>query len=186
VETSNACGASRDSILVTQQLRANVDLGPAREVCQYDTLHLKNFLDGPGYSYIWSDNSTAKTMIATGPGTYWVDVTNNCGRVSDTVIIRKKIDGCECSLFMPTGFTPNADGKNDWMKPFSNCPVSGELLIFNRWGQLVYQTNDLQKGWNGIYNNAIQTTGVFVYHINYKYTFRPGSFTKKGTFVLIR
>ena len=186
LQTWNACGSSRDSIIVTQKFLAKVDLGIDREICQYDTLHLKNFLDGPGYSYIWSDRSTAKTMIITGPGKYWVDVTNNCGRVSDTIIVFKKIDGCECSLFMPTGFTPNRDGKNESMKPFSNCPVTGRFSIYNRWGQLVYQTNDLQKGWDGVYNSIQQATGVYVYQVSYKYTFRPGEFVKKGTFVLIR
>ena len=186
LETSNACGSFRDSVLVTQKFSANVDLGPAREVCEYDTLHLKNFLDTTGYNYIWSNNTTGKTMIITGPGKYWVDVMNNCGRVTDTIIILKKIDGCECSLFVPSAFTPNGDGKNELVKILSNCQATGELMIYNRWGQLVFQTNDLQKGWNGIYNNAQQMTGVYVYYVTYKYVFRPGRFTKKGTFVLIR
>jgi gliding motility-associated-like protein len=125
-------------------------------------------------------------MIATGPGKYWVDVINRCGKISDTIIVVKKIDGCECSLYMPSAFTPNNDGKNELIKAFSNCPVMGQLKIFNRWGQLVYQTNDLQNGWNGVYNNMPQTTGVYVYQVSYKYIFRPGEFMKKGTFVLIR
>jgi len=186
VQTWNACGSFRDSVIVTQKIFAKVELGPNREVCQYDTLQLKNLLDGPGYSYTWSDHSSDKMMIVSAPGKYWVDVTNSCGKVSDTIIVLKKIDGCECSLFMPTGFTPNRDGKNETIRPFSNCPVTGQLLIYNRWGQLIYQTNDLQKGWSGFYNNTAQATGVYVYQISYKYTFRPGEFIKKGTFVLIR
>jgi gliding motility-associated-like protein len=186
LETSNICGSFRDSILVTPQFLANVDLGPARGLCSYDTLHVKNFLDAAGYSYSWSDNTTGKSMIVSGPGKYWVDVTNNCGRASDTIIVMEKIDGCECSLFVPSAFTPNGDGKNDLVKIFSNCPATGELLIYNRWGQLVYQTNDLQRGWNGIYHNVPQMAGVYVYYVTYKYVFRPENFTKKGTFVLIR
>jgi gliding motility-associated-like protein len=186
LQTWNACGSFRDSVIVTHKSFANVDLGPNREICEYDTLHLKNFLDGPGYNYTWSNNSTGKTMIATGPGKYWVDVINRCGKISDTIIVVKKIDGCECSLYMPSAFTPNNDGKNELIKAFSNCPVMGQLKIFNRWGQLVYQTNDLQNGWNGVYNNMPQTTGVYVYQVSYKYIFRPGEFMKKGTFVLIR
>lgn len=186
LESSNGCGQFRDSVVVTRQLPASVNLGPGREVCQYDTLHLKNFLDAAGYQYTWSDNTTGKSMIIPGPGKYWVEVTNTCGRVSDTIIIQRKIDGCECSLFVPSAFTPNGNGKNELLRTFSNCQVTGDLLIYNRWGQLVYQTNDLQKGWNGIYNNMPQTTGVYVYYISYKYVFRPGKFMKKGTFVLIR
>ena len=186
LQTWNACGAARDSIIVTQKSLAKVDLGSNREICQYDTLQLKNFWDGPGYSYLWNDHSTNKMMIVKEPGKYWLDVTNSCGKVSDTIIIQRKIDGCECSVFMPTGFTPNKDGKNETMRPFSNCPFTGQLLIYNRWGELVFQTNDLQKGWNGVYNSMMQATGVYVYQIIYNYTFRPGEFVKKGTFVLIR
>lgn len=186
LQTWNACGSKRDTVIVTQKDLAKVDLGSNRELCQYDILDLKNLLDKPGYNYTWNDRSTSKSLTIQQPGKYWVEVSNGCGKVSDTIIISKKIDGCECSLFMPTAFTPNGDNKNETIRPFSNCAVTGEMKIFNRWGQIVFQTNDLQQGWNGILNNMSQSSGVYVYYIKYKYTFRPGDFNKKGTFVLIR
>ena len=186
LQTSNACGTYRDSILVTEITVPDVDLGPALELCENDTLHLRNLLDRSGYIYRWSDNTTGKFMVVNTPGKYWVDVTNNCGTQRDSIVITGKTDGCGCTVYIPTAFTPNNDGKNDLFKVTPSCPIIGELLIYNRWGQLIYKTKDLQNGWNGIYNSIPQTTGVFVYHIKYSYTFQPGSFTKKGSFVLIR
>jgi gliding motility-associated-like protein len=186
LQTSNICGSYRDSITVIPAAIAKVELGPLRELCLYDTLHLENLLDGPGYSYKWSNNSNGKSIIVSAAGLYWVDVTNICGTVRDSVIIAQKIDDCECSLYVPSAFTPNNDGKNDLLRTFSNCPVTGELSVYNRWGQLVFITNDLNKGWDGIYNGIPQHSAVFVYQIEYIYTFRPGRFYKKGTFVLVR
>ena len=186
VEAGNVCGTSRDSVVVNEITFSNVDIGPDREVCEYDTLHIQNLLDRADYTYTWSDNTSGKFMVVPAPGKYWVDVGSACGKISDTIIIRKKIDDCECSLYIPTAFTPNKDGKNELLKTFSNCHVTGELSIYNRWGQLMYQTKDLQKGWNGIYNSTPQSIGVYVYQVKYAYAFRPGTFYKKGTFVLIR
>jgi gliding motility-associated-like protein len=186
IQTTNACGAYRDSIVISGRTFANVDLGAGRELCQYDTLHINNLLDDAGYNYTWSDNSTGRFMVVPASGKYWVDVRNVCGNSSDTIIITKRIDDCDCFLYMPTGFTPNGDGKNDLMKTFSNCGIRGELSIYNRWGQLVFITKDLQQGWNGFYNSRPQTSGVYIYQVRYSYVLRPGSFNKKGTFVLIR
>lgn len=93
---------------------------------------------------------------------------------------------CECTLYVPTAFTPNNDGKNDLLKIFSRCQVTGELSIYNRWGELVYQTKDMQEGWNGIYKGMTQPIGIYVYQVKYSYSSQPGNLYKNGTFVLIR
>jgi len=186
LQATNSCGTFRDSIVVTEKKLANVTLGPVNELCEYDTLHIQNLLDEAGYTYTWSDNTTGKFMVVQAPGKYWGDVNNVCGVKRDSIIITEKVNNCDCNVYVPTGFTPNNDGKNDLLKVFPKCPITGELSIYNRWGQLVFKTNDLQKGWNGIYNSISQATGVYIYQVKYTYTFRPETFYKKGTFVLIR
>ena len=186
MQASNSCGFSTDTVIVMQKKLPDISLGSGFEICEYDTLLLKNLHDAPGYNYTWSDHTKGKTMIVQKPGKYWLDAANMCGVVSDTITISKKTDNCDCYLYMPTGFTPNGDGKNDQLKAHSNCVITGELLIYNRWGQLIYHTKDLQNGWNGIYANIRQASGVFVYHVRYTYKYRPGNFVKCGTFVLIR
>jgi len=186
LQATNSCGTFRDSIVVAEKKLPNVVLGPVNELCEYDTLHIQNLLDEPGYSYKWSDNTTEKFMVVQAPGKYWVDVRNVCGVKRDSIIVTEKINGCDCNVFVPTGFTPNNDGKNDLLKIFPQCPITGEFSIYNRWGQLVYQTKDMNRGWDGIYNNMPQPGGVYVYLVKYTYSFLPGTHYKKGTFVLIR
>jgi len=186
LQTANSCGTYRDSIVVAEMGLANIDLGPVSELCEHDTLHLKNLLDEPGYAYTWSDNTTGKFMIVPAPGKYWVDVRNICGVTSDSIVVTENINSCDCNVYVPTAFTPNNDGKNDLLKVFPNCLFTGELSIYNRWGQLVYRTKDLQKGWNGTYSNVLQSSGIYIYHVKYTHAFRPGTFYKKGSFVLIR
>lgn len=186
LQATNSCGTFRDSIVVTEKELANVSLGPIDELCEYDTLYIKNLLDEPGYTYAWSDNTTEKFMVVPAPGKYWVDVRNVCGVTSDSIIVNKKINGCDCNLYVPTAFTPNNDGKNDLLKVFPNCLITGELSIYNRWGQLMFNTKDIQKGWNGSFNNVLQASGVYVFRVKYSYAFRPGTFYKNGIFVLIR
>ena len=75
------------------------------------------------------------------------------------------------SVFMPNAFSPNGDGKNDTFKPKGNFFGVDEysLAIFNRWGQLVFETTDPTEGWNGkIFNSGSDSaTGVYVYKLNY-------------------
>ena len=186
LRVSNTCGSSTDTVIVTSEKLPDISIGRVFEICEYDTIQIRNLLDAPGYQYTWSDNTSGKFMIAEKPGKYWVNVKNMCGVISDTITVKKKTDNCDCYLYIPSAFTPNRDGKNDLLKVLTNCLVTGELFVYNRWGQIMYHTNDLQKGWNGIQNNVLQLSGVFVYHIKYSYKFRPGIFLKKGTFVLIR
>jgi gliding motility-associated-like protein len=87
---------------------------------------------------------------------------------------------------MPTGFTPNNDGKNDLIKPiFFGHVVKYKFWIYNRWGQLIFETTDLDKGWNGLYKGEDQSSGVFVWVCSYQLEGNPEK-REKGTFVLIR
>jgi gliding motility-associated-like protein len=69
---------------------------------------------------------------------------------------------------IPNVFTPNGDGANDVFAP-SNADfiVSGEMQIFNRWGRLIFSTDDLKTGWNGRVGSQICSDGVYYWLINY-------------------
>ncbi|OSZ80767.1 hypothetical protein CAP36_05850 [Chitinophagaceae bacterium IBVUCB2] len=89
-------------------------------------------------------------------------------------------------LYVPTGFTPNNDGKNDTFYPF---PVGIKSInyfkVFNRWGQLVFSSTRLLDGWDGKSNGAEQATGTYVWMAE-GITKENKIITKKGTVVLIR
>ena len=93
---------------------------------------------------------------------------------------------CPKGFYMPTGFTPNKDGKNDTIKPllFGNV-VQYKFSIFNRWGQRVFETNNSQKGWDGKVSGTDTDTNVFAWMCTFQFEGQPVE-NRKGTLVLIR
>ncbi len=89
-------------------------------------------------------------------------------------------------IFVPSGFTPNGDGLNDLLRPI---PVGVKQLnyfrVYNRWGQLVFSTSEIGKGWDGTINGQPQATGNFVY-IAQGIDFTGKIIFKKGNVTLVR
>ncbi|MBK6937887.1 MAG: gliding motility-associated C-terminal domain-containing protein [Chitinophagaceae bacterium] len=89
-------------------------------------------------------------------------------------------------LYVPTGFTPNGDGRNDILTPF---PVGIKTLkyfrVFNRFGQQMFSTTKLHEGWDGTINGTKQATGTYVW-IAEALTEQDRAIIKKGVLTLIR
>ncbi len=145
----------------------------------------------PVVDYIWSpgfglDNPAKQTPTVTVDNdiTYTVTAYTAAGcKGSDTVRI-KVYNGPE--LYVPTGFTPNGDGKNDLLLPF---PVGIKQLnffrVYNRWGQLIFQTNTLNKGWDGKLNGVLQPVATYVWMAE-AVTKENIIIRKRGTATLVR
>ena len=119
----------------------------------------------PDVVYSWQDNNAQSNYYVTQEGTYWVDVTNTCGTTRDSIDI---ISFCDCFLKMPNAFTPNGDGKNDAWRPITDCIIQNyQLRVFNRWGQLVFSSNDAQQAWDGNYKGTYAELGNYVFTIKY-------------------
>jgi gliding motility-associated-like protein len=90
------------------------------------------------------------------------------------------------NIFVPSAFTPNHDGLNDLLKPITvGIKTFNYFRIYNRWGQLLFASADVSKGWDGNANGTMQQSGAYVYvaeGIDYK----GNKVFKKGTVVLIR
>jgi gliding motility-associated-like protein len=91
----------------------------------------------------------------------------------------------EPNLFYPTGFTPNNDGLNDVFNVFGQYINNFEMQIFNRWGEIMFHTDDLQKGWDGRFNGTVMPEGTYVFRATI--TDQSGrTFERSGTLVLLR
>lgn len=73
-------------------------------------------------------------------------------------------NGCDF-IIVPSAFSPNGDGKNDVFRIIKAGVISYTLSVYNRWGQLIFQTNDLSGGWDGNINGAQAEVGTYVYMI---------------------
>jgi gliding motility-associated-like protein len=92
-----------------------------------------------------------------------------------------------CYLAVPNAFTPNGDGKNDLLHPLNAVKAENlDFKVYNRWGQLVFETKNWKQGWDGTCNGQPQQTGVYVWFL--KYTDRDTHQVRemKGTAALIR
>ena len=71
-------------------------------------------------------------------------------------------------LFIPNTFTPNADELNNSFKAVLECDYSNfHMLIFNRWGEIIFESFNVNYGWDGTYNDKIVQDGVYIYKVEY-------------------
>jgi gliding motility-associated-like protein len=92
-----------------------------------------------------------------------------------------------CLLVLPNAFTPNRDGRNDWFYPLNAIKAEQlEFVVYNRWGQELYRTNNWKQGWDGTYRGQPQPTGVYVWMLRYTDRDTKQKKEQKGTVTLIR
>jgi gliding motility-associated-like protein len=88
-------------------------------------------------------------------------------------------------IFIPNTFTPNGDGNNDVFYVYGNAIVKVKMRIYNQWGQFLYESQQLQNGWDGNYKGQMQPNGVYVYYVDL--TLNDGTTAmRKGTITLLR
>ena len=101
-------------------------------------------------------------------GNNYFSVLNLQGCVIDTLSVVVPQDGCNPVIF-PNTFTPNGDNINDVFRPNQDAdPFNYKLLIFNRWGKLVFQSSSIFNGWDGNYNDKPLPVGVYYWLVTYK------------------
>lgn len=79
-------------------------------------------------------------------------------------------EDCACKIYVPNAFSPNEDGVNDIFQPYIGCPVSEyDFRVFNRWGHLVYESQNQEDGWNGEFKGQPAEASVYVYIVKVTY-----------------
>ncbi len=135
-------------------------------------------------SVSWNTGVTDKIFEISNAGMYSAMVTDSKGCIgSDSIQV--SFQRC-IPIQIPTAFTPNGDGKNDTFRPLIGAPISHyHMQIWNRWGQALFDTKEMGKGWNGKYSGELQPNAAYIYLISF--TDPDGvPVVKQGTFVLIR
>jgi gliding motility-associated-like protein len=92
-----------------------------------------------------------------------------------------------CYIAVPTAFTPNHDGKNDYLYPLNAYKATRlEFRVFNKYGQQLFETKDWTRKWDGTFNGTEQPSGVYVWMLEYTNITNSKRIFQKGTTVLIR
>ena len=148
------------------------NLGRDTILCYNTSLAIGSFNNG--LSYQWNTGETTQEIIINNSGTYRVTVTNECGEAIDEIEI---MDGDNCRMEVPNVFTPNNDGINDSFGSFSNCVFkSYRLQVFNRLGQIVFETTNPSETWAGRIENTTQVSDVYIWTLAYSLDMSNGCY----------
>ena len=139
----------------------------------------------PGYkTYSWNTGASARNIDIRTAGNYYLTVTSfdNCVG-TDTITVRE----INCiPIGIPNSFTPNNDGRNDHFNPTINTEIQDyQLRIYNRVGQLIFQTRDHTTGWDGRFKGQQQSSDNYIYQVSFR-NMEGKRFEYKGSLLLIR
>jgi gliding motility-associated-like protein len=172
IEIQIGCSVISDEIKVSWNLEPVLALPPDTVLCTGSSVLLNA---GGGYdSYLWQD------------GIYRAEVSNPCATGSDEIEI--KFRSCIPMLTVPNAFTPNQDGWNDLFLASGVNLSYFRMQVFNRWGELLFETNDISEGWDGRKNGINCPSDVYVWLAYYESEALdiPVRETLKGNVVLVR
>lgn len=152
-------------------------------ICTYSEILLTT---GHSYAtYLWSNSLTTPSITITHPGLYWLQVSDqyNCMGIDSIMVLPKD---CMFGLYIPTAFSPNADGKNDVFKAllFGNV-LSFRWIIYNRFGQTIFTSNNPAQGWDGLFKGEVQPQGTYIWTCKYQLK-GENEKVKSGSVILLR
>ena len=136
-------------------------------------------------NFLWNNGIEGPSISIDEHGTYSVVLRTVCGESTTTIDVIDK--PCTNNLFIPNAFTPNEDGINDLFKASSQNLMAFEMSVYNRYGELMFFTDNILNGWNGSMMNGAYYCQVGVYTVLYKAQFYGAEIEEGiGHVVLIR
>ncbi len=166
-------------------------------VCPEDSLKIINNSTGDISSYLWSfgDGTTSAEMIPANKKfrqlltdkKYRVSLTVNTALGCSDVASADVLVLMSCNIDVPNAFTPNGDGLNDFLSPINAIKAINLLFrVYNRYGQMIFESKDWEKGWDGTFKGEPQEPGVYVWTLSYTNWDTGKDVFRKGSAVLIR
>jgi gliding motility-associated-like protein len=132
-----------------------------------------------------SPNPQEHTYADTGTYKIRLIVTNSLCKDSTSEIVRITLP---TTLYVPNTFSPNGDGVNDVFKAEGDGITKFEMMVYDRWGQMVFYSTDINKGWDGKVNGGseVSVLDTYVYVINITAFANKHDYTYRGTVNLIK
>ena len=163
VTDAHGCVSPVQSFQIGVMPKPTVDLGPDLLLCEGETREL-NATSLVASSYAWNDGQTTPIVTVEGAGYYIVAVSNTCGTAVDSV--RAEYIDCHKCAYFPNAFSPNGDGVNDIFRGIYDCVINQmDMKIYSRWGELLYDSQNTNAGWDGTFKGQPCGVGVYIYVI---------------------
>jgi len=171
----------RDTITVSPVPKPIVGLGADTTICRYKPVVLSTASSNYD-SYLWSTGETTPSILVNQPGTYSVTVSQNSCEATDSI----RVSPGDCDVYIPSAFTPNGDNINETFGVIDLVAVQYfSMQIYNKWGQLIFISNDIARKWDGNYKGKQVPNGAYIWMMTY--VNRSGrKFYEQGTVMLIR
>lgn len=171
VSNSNVCGTYTASIVVAvNPVTANITANPIVGSSPLDVSFTNNSTNATTYLWDFGNGTIAHTQTVTsqvyyntGSYTVYLTVTNGLCMDVDSVVIVVLEE--EPTLYVPNAFTPNGDSINDFFRIGATNIIDFNIVIFDRWGLKLYESNDIYPGWDGKVNGNVICDGVYFYLI---------------------
>ncbi len=162
-----------------------IELGRDTALCEDEYFLLRTGYPGTR----WSTGEVAGAIIVRNAGTFIATVEDSCHNLyTDSIHVAAK--NCkilgDCFVVFPSAFSPNNDGRNDSYRPVVyGIPDNYYLAVYNRWGDIVYETHDPAKGWDGSYKGTPADAATYLYRCSVKCP-KGNLILEKGDIHLIR
>lgn len=179
---TNACGTFTHQVRVDYQQAPSLSLNDTSR-CEGQFLRVE-LPEAWQANYQWADGSSERIRVLTDSGWYSAQISNPCGTASDDFYLT--LTDCRCHVYLPTAFSPNADGTNDQLLIKTRCALSSyQMEVYDRWGKLVFVSTDLNRGWDGTYQGQDLPPGSYAFVIRYTPEGRDAR-VEKGVVNLLR
>ena len=173
--TPSGCTDSSDAMVFvypTPSSDFDFQFGIQKVYAEIGEVNLLNTSEG-AMSYLWNlGNGNVSQLFEPpvftydAPGTYDITLSVvNAWGCTDQIVKRVEVIVPEL-IFVPEAFTPNGDTRNDYFSIACNNIVSANIRIFNRWGEKIYESDDMNFRWDGFYKNQSVQNEVYVYQID--------------------
>ncbi len=193
VSDSKNCNVST-SVTLDEPLPYTILLDTVAAVNLGETVLLSaDAVNGNPVSWLWTPDNflNCATCQQTEAGPYYnyvynVQSVDDKGCIANATVRVNVIP--KYVVFVPNAFTPNGDGANDFFEVFGNKEAwkQFEVNVFDRWGERVYQSNDMNFKWDGVYNGKMLNPAVYVYLVKVVYLNNYSEKLFKGSVTLIR
>ncbi len=185
--TQTGC-VGRSSTQVGERPPPAFSLTELASLCEGDQGQVQLSANGaPGFQYLWLNrNDTTKAITVAQAGSYTVQVTDPLGCTATG--LARVLNQCEPRVNVPEAFTPNNDGVNDVLQVFTAYVTDYEFRIYNRWGEVIFATNNPEQKWDGTYKGTTYPSMLYPYTVTFVSESFPerGRATKRGSVLLIR
>ncbi len=161
----------KDSVILIRKAKPGIALPTVSTYINVNTPLTSRRIQGDTFQYRWFpafglNNSTLRdpAFNFSQPQKYFVNMTNPAGCVTTDTLMVRVFDTGIVNIFVPSSFSPNRDGVNDVLYPYiAGIKEFRYFKVYNRYGQILFETRDANSGWDGTVNGTIQPMGAYVW-----------------------